>query len=195
MTTTKEGATRGYMVLSTINCVESIYDAKTREGIYASLSPEVRKMVGHYNKVEWYPTQHVSEFFRAIALLDDDEVRANERLVQAGRFIGSSATNTFLRLIMKMMTPRLFARKVGDFWARDNRVGTMTADPSRVDERLITVKLTGIAGYDYVGPTGTGFMVNALDTIGMKGVKGKISGWSLKDPGPNEVIYHLTWDA
>lgn len=194
MTTDSTMQARGYMVLSCINCLEESYDAAARKRVYDSLSPEVRGMLGKWDKVEWYPVHHVSEFFRGIALLDDDEQKAHDRLVEVGRFIGRNATNTFLRLIMKIMTPRLFAKKVGDFWARDHRIGTLSADASRADDGVITAKLTGVKGYDYVGPTGTGFMTNALEMIGMRNVKGKISGWSMANPGPNEMHYELTWD-
>src|SRR5262245_61772472 len=134
---------RGYMVLSTIACLEANYNEEQKKRVYDQLSPDVRDMLGKHDKVHWYPVHHVSDLFRGIALLDDDEKKAHDRLVQVGRYIGSNATNTFLKLILRIMTPRLFAAKVGDFWARDHKIGVLKADASRVSERIIHVNLSG----------------------------------------------------
>src|SRR5688572_16476815 len=75
------------------------------------LSSGVRSALAEAKSAEWYPVAHLAEVFRAIAGLGNgDEERARQYLVAAGSYNAREATNTFLRLLMRMLTPTIFAR-------------------------------------------------------------------------------------
>jgi hypothetical protein len=184
---------RGYMITSNIEFLEKNYDRPTREKLYATLSPDVRSSISKYNKVEWYPLNHCYEFFAAFALNEPNESSAYDALYRCGHYIGENATQGYLKLLLRIMTAGLFARKVGDFWKRDHRVGELKGDHSFIREKRVPCVLSGIEEYPYVAPTACGFMCNALEAMGYAQVKCVLSGWSLANPAPSEARYELTW--
>jgi hypothetical protein len=187
--------TRGYMLISCATHLQRRYDEAARKAILARLPDDTRNLLDRVNKVEWYPRIHAKSLFTAIAKHHiEGDGKAREALLDVGRSIADMATNTFLRLLMKLMTPALFARKVPDFWARDHRGGTMNVDASQLESRRVAIFHRDIAGYDYVAGTAPGFLGFALTSIGCKNVACDIAGWSLEDPGPAEVRYDLRWD-
>src|SRR5258707_4380639 len=116
-----ENLTRGYTMLGTLSFIDKNYDNATRERLYRTLSPNVRGSIGTYKPVEWYDRIHFVELLRGIASLQGTETGAYKELVRCGQSVAEMATNTFLKLLMKILTPTLFAQKIPDIWLRDNR--------------------------------------------------------------------------
>jgi hypothetical protein len=186
--------TRGYSMLGTQKFIDTAYDAALRQRIRDQLSPEVREKVGTYRDVEWYPAQHFIELLRGIALgAGTNEEKAREELIRAGHFIAGLAASTFLRLVMKVLTPTLFAKKIPSLWARDNQGGYFETDLSDAGNGKIVFRLREVEGYDYIGPVAVGWIDFAMQTMGKKVVERTISGWSLEKPGPAEIRIDLRW--
>jgi hypothetical protein len=187
--------TRGYMIISCATHIRRAYDAENQRLIFARLPDETRTLLDHVNKVEWYPRKHAKGLFTAVARHHmETDGQAREALRGVGRSIAEMATSTFLKLLMKLMTPALFAKKVPDFWSRDHRGGTMSVDASAIDKRKVVVFHREIEGYDYVAGTAPGFLGFALESIGCKNVACDIVGWDIDNPGPAEVRYDIRWD-
>lgn len=195
MSTTPAYMTRGYMIMSCVTHIRRAYDAKTSASIMDRLAPDTRKVIDNVKPVEWYARDHAKGLFTAIARhhLEGDG-KMHEGMVGCGRCIAEMASNTFLRLLMKLMTPTLFARKVGSFWERDHRGGALTADMTRINQKELTFVHTGIGGYDFVGACAPGFLGYALEAIGCKNVVNETTGFSVENPGPEEVRYRMRWD-
>ena len=192
MTTTPMA--RGYMVVSALEYIENNYDDATKRRMFDALSPEVRRAVSDIDKVQWYPRKYTEELLTQIAQAHvPDEKRVHDALVGVGRTVAKNATNSFLRLFMKIMTPSLFFRKLNDLWARDHREGQITCDLSQIDDNVMRVALKEIDGYDYIGPVGGAFVMFALETMGKKNVSVETRGWSLQTPTPSAVEYYVTW--
>jgi hypothetical protein len=183
---------RGYLILGCMDYIDS-FEERQRQQMYASLSSDVSSDRASYNKMLWYPLKTISELYSAIASVHSDEQKAYEALRNCGRFTAEAATNTFLKLLMKVMTPAVFAKKAPDLWARDNRYGRMVTDMSKLEDRRIMVGLRGVAGYNHAGPVAAGFGMFALQTVGAKNVDVRVNGWSLADPSPAEVNIDMTW--
>ncbi len=131
---------------------------------------------------------------RGIASVKNDDEGSYNDLVASGRFVATEATNTFLKLFMKVLTPTLFAKKVPDIWERDHKgSGRFETDVTKADEGRIGMKLVGADGSDHIGIAAIGFITYGLNNMGKRDIKVKQTGWSLATPSPHEVSYEITW--
>lgn len=171
------------------------YDDATRAGILGALRPHVRDLMGKVDNVTWYPRQDISEVLGAIAAHHHQkDGTEREALEGVGSCIGETATNTFLKLIMRILTPSLFTSKLPDFWRRDHRFGALTPSLFDTTGRRMLVSLTDVEGYDYIGPVAEGFLRFALDGVfKYQNVRCKYD-WDIKNPGPASIDYEFTWD-
>ncbi len=187
---------RGYMLVSTLDYIESpAFSDSQRELVYSTLSSEVSRNRSSYDVMKWYPASHANQLNNGMAAVHgDDEKKVYELLEGLGMFTAGKATSTFLRLIMKILTPGLFAKKAPDFWARDNRIGRMESDVSKIDEKRLVVHLRDISPLTHVAPSAAGFAKFALKTIGLKNLSVVTRGWSLAEPAPDAVQFHISWD-
>lgn len=183
---------RGYSLRQTARYLESKFDADTRKRVIEAMPASSRSMLSSFDAGEWYPREHSATLFRAIAgARGGDEAFTD--LVGCGEFIASEATNTFLRLLMRIMTPTLFAKKVPEFWKRDQRGGHFEVDVSQADQGKIAMKLVDVAGYDHIGIVSIGWIKFGMTALGKKDIAIKQDGWSMATPGPREIAYEVTW--
>lgn len=187
---------RGYMLVSTLDYIESpAFSEDQRQLVYSKLSSAVSRDRSAYDVMKWYPASHANELNNGMAAVHgDDEKKVYELLEGLGMFTADKATSTFLRLIMKILTPGLFAKKAPDFWARDNRIGRMESDISKLDEKRLIVHLRDISPLSHVAPSAAGFAKFALKTIGLKNLRVETKGWSLNQPAPDAVYFDISWD-
>lgn len=186
--------TRGYSMTSTLQFIEETYEPARRERIYAQLSPEVRSAHGSYKSIEWYPVQHFAELLRGIASeAGAREEDKREELVKAGQFIAGVAASTFLKLLMKVLTPTLFAKKIPSLWERDNQGGFFESDITRADDGIIVFKLREVGGYDWIAPVALGWVTFALRSMGKTVLEARLDGWSAAAPGPDGVDIFIQW--
>ncbi|HLU65334.1 MAG TPA: hypothetical protein VKZ63_03635, partial [Kofleriaceae bacterium] len=101
---------------------------------------------------------------------------------------------TFFRVLLKIMTPSLFAKKLPSFWERDQKGGRFECDVSKVDDRQIQLRLVDVADYDYIGPVSVGFLEFAFNAMGKRGFKVVMPGYSLAQPAQRDIDFHVTWD-
>ncbi len=99
---------------------------------------------------------------------------------------------SFLRLLMKLMTPKLFAQKVSNIWERDHRSGRLDGDSSDIANKHLVFRLTDVGGYDFLGAGLNGFMCAALEACGCK-ITRQECDWTLANPGPEKVTGHVWW--
>jgi len=187
---------RGYMLVSTLDYIASpAFTEDQRQLVYSKLSSDVSRDRSAYDVMKWYPAAHANELNNGMAAVHgDDEKKVYELLEGLGMYTADKATSTFLRLIMKILTPGLFAKKAPDFWARDNRIGRMESDISRLDEKRLVVHLREISPLSHVAPSAAGFAKFALTTIGLKNLRVVTKGWSLQQPAPDAVQFEISWD-
>jgi hypothetical protein len=187
---------RGYTMIGSMAFIDEHYDEATRKRLYDGLSPEVRSHLTTYKRVEWYPRPHLVAFLRGIANVHGtDQQAVFQDIVSCGRFVAKDAATTFLRLLMKILTPVLFAKKIPDIWERDSKGGKMVADASHADERLLLIHLTDVEGFDHIGPLALGWITFAMTAMGKRGAEGKVPAWSLATPGPRDLKIEITWQS
>ena len=191
--TTNAPQIRGYSLKQTAKYLDTKFDAETRRRTAEGLPAAVRSMMSEFQPAEWYPREYSAALFRAIAAAKHDEQGSYHDLVQCGEYIASEATNTFLKLLMRIMSPTLFAKKVPEFWQRDQRGGFFEVDTSRADDKRIGMRLAEVSGYDHIGIVSIGWIQFGMTALGKKDVKVQQEGWSLAKPGPTEIKYEITW--
>lgn len=184
---------RGYSLKQTAKYLDTKFDPDMRRRVGETLPPSVRNMLGSFADAEWYPREYSSALFRAIAAARNDPEGSYQDLVACGELIATEATNTFLKLLMRIMSPTLFAKKIPDFWNRDQRGGRFEADVTDADKGLIRMRLADVFGYDHIGIVSIGWIQFGMIALGKKNVGIRQTGWALDRPGPETIEYEVTW--
>lgn len=164
---------RGSVPMGVISYLEHKADAAGRAKAMASLSPGVRDATRTMSRSGWYPLGQTVELYRAVSLLRDEPAEKYEELVRCGKFLAHDATNTFLRLLIRFLTPAVFARKFPEFWKKDHTFGSVASDTTGFENKIIVLNLQGVQGYEHIGPVCAGWIQAAFEAIGKKGVSVK----------------------
>jgi hypothetical protein len=188
-----EPTIRGYMLMSPLTYIQEAYAELDRQAILARLPDETRDVIRTLKDVEWYPRRHSVNIYTATANHHRErDGKVREALFNLGASTASRAIETFLRLVMKVMTPEVFARKVPDNWLRDHRGGRLEVDMDDVGNNHLVYRLIDVEGYDYIGGAFPGFQTAALSAIGCTDLTHE-SDWSPEVAGPPTVTCHLRW--
>jgi hypothetical protein len=183
---------RGYMISTTAAFLRQTAAARGMADPNALCSSALRSSMDSLTPAGWYPVSHIAELNRLIAssLAGDDEARARTEFEDCGRFMATEATNTFLRLLMKVLTPGLFAKKLPDLWRRDCTYGKLDLE---VDDRKMTLRLSEMDGHDHIAAVMPGYVRFALETMGKTVERVTVHGWSLAKPDANGSSIEFLW--
>jgi hypothetical protein len=183
---------RGYVIAREAAYLRSQLGEEGAKKQFALLSPDLQKVISDGKPATWYPVALIAELHRAIvtSIAGGDETRAREALIACGKFVAHEATNTYLRLLMRMLSPSLFAKKMPDFFQRDNLGGKIATE---VNGKTLVCRFSEIAGYDHIPVMAAGFAVFAFDAMG-KTLDSLVShNWSLANPCAEGASFELTW--
>jgi hypothetical protein len=178
---------KGYAVLATSMLVVHEYAGVVRPEILE----EGERNTNLVKPIDWLPREAATRLWSAIAASRPTEQGSYMELVRVGREIGQVATSSFLKLLLKVLTPAMFASKFPDFWARDHQ-GSRAVIES-MDENGLVIVLHDVAGFDHIGPIEAGWVAFTLEAIGQRDVEVTCSPWSLAEPGPAEVRIEARW--
>jgi hypothetical protein len=185
-----ENQMRGYALLSAAEYLRKAAGEQNAKRILDGLSPETKQALATAKDANWCSSKAVAELYSAVAALaNGDEPSAQKHLIECGKHTAREASNSFLRLLMKMLTLNLFAKKLPDIWARDCTVGKISTE---VFDDKIRNHLTGVAGFDHIGPVCVGFVAFALEAMGKSITKTELHGWSLATPS-KDCWYEVSW--
>jgi hypothetical protein len=101
------------------------------------------------------------------------------------------ATDSFLRLFMKLMSPKLLVKKIPDLWKRDCSRGQLLVE--NLDEQSVRFATSGMGGFSHAVCTAAGFVSFALGAIGKKVENVEIHGWSLAEPCADGATFEVRW--
>jgi hypothetical protein len=187
---------KAYGFLATVEFIEKNYDETTRRRIFSSVSPEVRDFMGTAKKAQMANPLYSCELWSGIVKEYPDKAVARQQLVKVGAHMGSYATNTYLKLLMRMLTVKMFAKKLPDFWSRDANFGYIeTGDLAGIETGHLTLYVKDIENYPYFGPICEGWFHFSLEAMGLKDLKVELQDWSMDKPDPGAVTYGVTWKA
>jgi hypothetical protein len=186
---------RNYTVAACTAYLREIAGEQEAKRIIEGFSPQARQIIASADgaSAAWCPVSILSEVITAVAARGNgDEDRTRETLIKCGSFMAHEATNTFLRLLMKMMTPGLFAKKIPDIWRRDCTHGNLLAE---LGENKLSCRVMDTDGFVHALCTIAGFLTFAVGSMGKSIVKTTVHGWSLQNPNPSEGQIELVWAA
>lgn len=183
--------TRGYLLQTTLKYAQEGLHADRRATALAKIPPETLRFIDGLKPTEWYTLEHYNVLLDAVAdASGGDENLAKDDLIRCGVFAANEATNTFLRLLMKVLTPTLFAKKLPSLFERDFNRGKVEV---KVEDDRLVCSLSNVKGFRHVALTSAGFATFTLETMGKSLLERNIRGWTLAEPDPNEVEFELIW--
>lgn len=183
---------RGYAVKQTFAFMDKYFDGPTSSRVLGALAPDVAELKTTIKDGEWYPRHAFMTQLSAIAHVKNDDKGSYDDLVACGEFIASEAANTFLRLVLKILSPAQFAKKIPQLFERDHRGGGKF-EVTSVGDRHIDLSLLDVKGFDHIGAVSVGWIKFGLHAMGKESVNVALTGWSVKQPGPEQVHYRVQW--
>jgi len=187
-----EAFIRGYMIQYTGRFISE--DPVLSKRMSADVMEQIKRNETAVEMKDWRPRAEVTALWEAIvdASEPSNQEAAYQSLVRCGERMGSYATGTFLKLLLRVLTPKMFANKFPDFYKRDHRGGEGVVE--EISPKRVVLCARGVKGYDHFGPITVGWCAVPLMAMGLKGIKMACTPWSLADPGPDEVRLIATWD-
>lgn len=188
--TRTDNRARSYMLISTANYLTRKHGAEGQR-IIDELSPETRNILTSENPANWSPMRNYVELLNCVAALGKgDDAKARDSLIEAGRYVAQEASTTFLRLMLKVLTPNLFAKKVPTVWQRDFSRGRAEAE---ISERLLVFRMFEISEMDHIPCTAPGFISVAMESMGKSVKRINVHNWSLQEPCREGAYFELEW--
>jgi hypothetical protein len=185
---------RASIILSADRFIGNSFGPATKASLRKAYSPELRSALAQCKQADWTPRAHLVELLTGIVSVHGPTPQSVKKLNACGRAIFDDATNTFIRLVLKMATPAIFARKFPDFWQRDFRnSGYGKVDATELDRNHITVSFHDVEGFNYMPPLGIGFVGLAMERVTGKKVTMELRDWSFDNPGPSQTHYEVSW--
>jgi len=189
-----EGATiRGHVLDHAARFYRTTYDQPTAVRIDGQLSIELKSTLDSMSRAEWYPRRYLVEMLSAIATVRGSNDGTYAEIVRCGRSL-AEPNDEYSRLLMQVMTPELFLKKLPRFWERDHQgSGAFEIESSADGGHSARVTLRGIKNYDHAALLWLGFIQGVLVQLRTPGLSVAQRGWSWDNPGPQDVTYEVKW--
>jgi hypothetical protein len=189
-----EPMVRGNWVTSAVAFMGVHYSSDTNERLLGALPKDVRVTVGQLEPSQWCPRSHHVELMKAIASAQREERRAFEDLLAYGQYVGTEAAHGPLRNFVRVITPRLFGKKLPALWTNDHGDdGRLESDIAPIEEGRLPFRLSGAVGYDHVGIAMLGWVKAVMTELSGKQVTVRQVGWSLRSASPADLVSEVTW--
>ena len=186
-----QNTARSYMLISTANYLRNKLGTDGQR-IIDGLSGTTRSIVTAEKPADWAPMSNYVELLNVVAGLGKgDDAKAQDRLIEAGRFVAQEASTTFLKLFLKMLTPSMFAKKVPTVWQRDFSRGRAEAE---ISEKRLVFRMFGISEMDHIPCTAPGFISFAMESMGKSIQSINVHNWSLTAPCVDGAYFELEWE-
>jgi hypothetical protein len=186
---------RGAPLIAIVRYVESELGAAARQKVMEHVPADVKQSLGALKPNEFYPVDWSNALMRGIAATQDDPHKAYDAFIAVGRYVADDAINSFLRLLVKFMTPNLFARKFGTFFRKDQNFGEIETDLSGINDKRFLLYMSDVGGYEYVAPTAMGWIIHTLTTMGCDNIR--IQETLSPPPAPQNVDryrFEVSWN-
>lgn len=174
-------------------------DPELARSIEAKYTPEMLRAVHESGPKDWIPVGLWKEALDGIVAAQPNIEAARKAIRGVGRYICEGTVNSFLRLLMRIMTPRLFAEKSGTMISRDFRgfPGGEIDYAYDVNDSLrqVTIEVRNAGLHPYLGGTGQGFCEFAFQYMGKKGVVIDEPGCPVDQWAPPKVQLRMRWSA
>src|SRR4029078_8307514 len=115
------------------------------------------------------------------------ETEATNQVVRVGCYQCTDTREGYLRLLLEVLTVKMFAKKAPDIWARDANFGRVVVEQtSTLEEGQLRLVFKELGRFPYFGLVAQGWLAAALEEMGHKELSVGLNGWSLANPDPGE---------
>lgn len=139
----------------------------------------------------WVPRADLIRVWSIVDEISPDEKSAYANLVRGGGVVASVALSTFLKLLLRMLTPRQFSRKFPNIWSHEHSAGYVEAILG--DNNTMVINVKDVAGFTHVGPVAVGFIGVVLKATGLKDLHLEDKSWTRQNPAPENVRIEVSW--
>jgi hypothetical protein len=181
---------KGVHILPFVDFIHERYDDKRQQAIMEAMRPETLQMIKTIKRDEWRPAELVADVNRAIYDTSPTPDAGYDDIVAAGAASADYAAGTYVRLLIKLMTPKIMASKWPDIWKKSHNFGVMK--PRLEGDRMLKLSLTDVAGYTHIGPCAVGFLSFSLHAMGLPDAK-VIQFNRSASPNSESYEFEITW--
>jgi len=164
----EERRIRGNHVIPLLRYIQSSYDQNTQQTIYESLSETTRGTLEDLDTDVWYPASVVADLHRGLFAAQPDPEKGYAAIRDSGAAVAEYGVNTFMRLLIKLMTPEMLAKKWPAIWSKSHNFGKMQTALDQSTDRKLNLSLSEVDQYSYIGPCAVGFLSYSLKAMGRK---------------------------
>jgi hypothetical protein len=188
--------TRGHVIMHTATFLQQ--NAAVKDSLLeAESSLELRTELDAMAAATFYPRRLHTELLSMLATSRGTGGTGNDpgytSILRCGAAL-LSPQNQFSVLLMKVLTPELFIKKLPRFWQRDHgSSGRCQVEAFDAAAHRALVRLTDVAGYQHIGIFWLGWLSSMLRELTGTAADVRQTGWSRDDAGPNEVVYEVNW--
>ncbi len=163
--------TKGFNLEQTVLFIDQAFSASERDRIYARLPEQLKGRLGGLRTADWYPIDDQVAFLEAMVAVVSGPEEGERRTRALGRFISDAATGTFMRLVLKVLTPNIFLRKAGSIWPRMFSFGIFESDPSGFGDKRAVMILRDVGGFAHVAGVSAGWIEGVFGAMGFNDVR------------------------
>ena len=110
MSETSDLRARAYMARSTAAFMGATFGSRKADQILEGLSSAARAATTELKPADWFSVNVYAELLNALAAQSNGNVDdARDNLIACGEYVAREASNTFLKMLMRILTPSLFA--------------------------------------------------------------------------------------
>lgn len=186
---------RGYLVGATADFMKNRLGEDEWARFCSSASPAFQQaLVEGFEPAAWYPISLLNELIDGIIreLGDGNEEKARQALFDCGQFAAATASNSFLKMLLKILTPSLFAKKAPTMFRRDFSQGRLDVE---LGDNSISGRMYDMEELRHVGAFCPGFLAFPLTSMGKKISNVELTDWSLDTPYVDGVGFKISWAA
>ena len=181
-----EPEVRGNCLIGTLKFIREEYQGEQLQGILSAVGNDWLATCERAEDKGFYPARYFSQGLRAVAEAHPEDFElARTQVVGVGRCISSASVAGFMRLLMRMMTPRVLAQKLPDLFSRDFRHtrAYVTVDTKDLADNVLHCHFLEMGELPYVPCAAQGWVYNGLTAMGCSNVKleGLDADWNCND--------------
>jgi len=181
---------KGVHILPLHDFIAELDDDERKAGIYDRMRQETREMLKSVQREQWRPMQLVADINDAIYTSCNEPAEGYADMVAAGKVIADYAAGTYVRLLIKLMTPKILASKWPAIWSKSHNFGEMKCKLET--DRLLRMTLDDVRDYTHVGPSTVGFLTFSLNAMGLPDAK-VVQLEREASPNSTRYEFQVTW--
>lgn len=183
---------KGLPIKVAFNHIESHFSPPERDAIMAAMDPALVALIPNLKPTGWFPLEYWVAIFDAVSA-GQEVAAAEERLRLVGYTVATEALGSFLKLLLKILTPSLFADKFDAFWRKYHDFGKLKVVEKDIEHSHLVFNLD-LEGHEYphVHISAGAWIECAFRAMGKEST---VVTTTNATPGQRVVMPKIIWDV